>query len=65
MRNRRVLLFLGLNYYVFVKNDVILIGIEHFLVVKIHVSKYGFVALLYIAFLSQLWRRQHIRKQLQ
>ena len=35
MRNRRVLLFLGLNYYVFVKNDVILIGIEHFLVVKI------------------------------
>ena len=26
MRNRRVLLFLGLNYYVFVKSDVILIG---------------------------------------
>ena len=35
MRNRRVLLFLGLNYYVFVKSDVILIEIGHFLVVKI------------------------------
>ena len=35
MRNRRILLYIGLNYYVFVKSDVILIGIGHFLVDKI------------------------------
>ena len=35
MRNRRILLYIGLNYYVFVISDVILIGIGHFLVDKI------------------------------